>query len=164
MSSATALLKVSRLEERCAHFKLAAVTFSPTTLNMVQSGMRCLRSCAASRDSCCFYLHHGGCPGILCAPKRCQPRGLGIGTQFLIARDSCRSCSNPGKKQVSSDWSSFSTQVGTGIGSAGSEIRWTLATSGKLESSPRNRRVGAGYRIDLRRSRWKHVREGMWRF
>ena len=57
------------------------------------------------------------------APKRCPPAGLGIGTQFLIARDSCRSCSNPGKKQVSSNWASFSTQVGTGIGSAGSEIR-----------------------------------------
>ena len=36
---------------------------------MVQSGMRCLRSCAASGDSCCFCLHHGGCPGIPACSK-----------------------------------------------------------------------------------------------
>ena len=48
----------------------------------------------------------------------------------------------------------LSTQVGTGIGSAGSKIRWTLATLRKLESSQRNRRVGARYWIDLQRRRW----------
>ena len=82
------------------------------------------------------------------APKRCQPAGLGIGTPFLVARDSGTSCSNLGKKQVSSNGPSFSTQVRTGIGSGGSEIRWTLATSRKLESQRVNKRVGAGYWIE----------------
>ena len=142
MSPATALAWVSRLEERSAHLTPATVTFSPTTLKMA-CGVALL---PATPGASVFIIV--AVLESLRAPKRCQPAGLGIGTQFLVARDSCRSCSNPGKEQVWSNWPSFSMQVGTGIGSAGSEIRWPLATSRKLESSPRNRRVGAGHWIE----------------
>ena len=119
------------------------------TLKMVQSGMRCLRSCAASGDSRLlqYFIMVAALDIPACSKAITSLTGLGISTQFLIARDSCRSCSNHGQPQVSSNWPSFSTQVGTGIGSEGSEIlSRSLATSAELESPRGNRRVGAGYR------------------
>ena len=51
------------------------------------------------------------------APKRCQPAGLGIGTQFLMRERQFQKLLEPWKEAGFVELA-LSTQVGTGIGSA----------------------------------------------
>ena len=120
VSSVAVPFWVSRLQERCAHFTLATVTISSTTSRMVQSGMRCLRNCEASRDSCLFTMVAALVESLACR----------VGHWHTVSGcvRQLQKFSNLGKKRVSSDWPTFCTRVSIGIGLAGCEIRRALAT------------------------------------